>query len=408
MPPGRATRVLNRSVAALVCAGLALAPPAAADSLAYVKDHNVWLANPDGSGQYQVTLDGTAGAPYDTPSQSDDGTVVAIRATPGQRRQIYRMTQSGRLLNAPIDTPAPGTGAIDGKVSPDGKLVAYWFVTTVSDPLCPFCVNTSNRALLSRSDSFTNADAVGTPNTGGWPSWVTNDTIVVGSGSATQWYYRIGMPEAAEWFNDSQVTGEIVSLLDAEAAPGGDRLAVVRGDNQESILILRMNGPPPATPSIANGQCAGFQQPTGKFADPTWSSDGTLLAWQEGDGVWVATIAADLANCAGFGAPGPAHPRGRLARPQPGGPRAGPAPAVRQPRQPGPLQGGRPGLLPAQARPGRRLGLHGAGQLRDERRAGAPAAEGERAATQAEGRARLHGAGRRHARRSASPPALGP
>ena len=28
-------------------------------------------------------------------NEADDGTVAAIRHTPGQRRQIYRMTQSG-------------------------------------------------------------------------------------------------------------------------------------------------------------------------------------------------------------------------------------------------------------------------------------------------------------------------
>jgi hypothetical protein len=287
------------------------AAPAVADSLAFIKDNNVWLASPDGSGLYQVTLDGTASAPYETPSQSDDGTVIAIRQTPGQRRQIYRVTQSGALLNAPVNTPAPGTGAIDGKVSPNGTLVAYWFATTVSDPICTFCVNVSNRALLSYSDRFTGADEVGTPNTGGWPSWLSNDTITLGSGSATQWYYKLGMPEAAEWFNDSEVTGEIQSLLDAEVAPSGDRLAVVRGDNQESILILKMNGPPPTKPTIANASCAALSGPTGKFVDPTWSAGGTLLAWQEDDGVWTMSVPADLADCTGFGTPVLRVPGGR-------------------------------------------------------------------------------------------------
>jgi hypothetical protein len=45
---------------------VALAPVAAlaaADSIVYVKDANVWLANADGSSPYQVTLDGTAANP---------------------------------------------------------------------------------------------------------------------------------------------------------------------------------------------------------------------------------------------------------------------------------------------------------------------------------------------------------
>jgi hypothetical protein len=298
--------MLRRSLAAAGIAtalAAATASPAAAESLAFIKGHNVWIANPDGSGQRAVTLDGTADAPYESPSQSDDGTVVAIRKAPGQRRRIYRMSQSGMLLNAPVDTPAPGSGAIDAKVSPNGSLVAYWFVTAVRDPTCTFCVDTYSQALLSHADRFTGPDDVGTPNTGGWPSWASNDTILIGSGSPTQWYYRLGMPEAAEWFADSDVTGEFRSLLDAEAAPRGDRVAVVRGDSQESIMILRMTGAPPAMPAVANGACFVFHGPTGEFADPTWSSDGRTLAWQEDDGVWTAAIPDDLANCAGYGTP---------------------------------------------------------------------------------------------------------
>jgi hypothetical protein len=294
---------LAAGAACVAVLALAAAAPASADSLAFEKENNVWLSNPDGSGQYQVTFDGSANAPYETPSQSDAGVVVAIRQTPGQRRQIYRMTQSGQLLNPPINTPAPGTGAIDGKVSPDGSLVAYWFVTTVSDPGCPFCIVTSNRALLSHSDHFTNADEVGTPNTGGWPSWLDNQTITLGSGSPTQWYYKLGMPEAAEWFTDSDIVGaqSFETLLDAEAAPSGDRIAVVRGDSQETIAILKMNGPPPSKPTA--GAACVIEGPSGKFVDPTWSSDGRLLAWQENDGVWTVSVPANPLECGAYGTP---------------------------------------------------------------------------------------------------------
>src|SRR5882724_5883780 len=111
---GSAMRMFIAMLGCLAVAAVAAAP-AGADSLAFIKNDNVWLAKPDGTGRYQVTFDGTPGAPYESPS--DSGTVVAIRQTPGQRRQIYRMTQSGGLLNPPINTPAPGTGALAGKVS---------------------------------------------------------------------------------------------------------------------------------------------------------------------------------------------------------------------------------------------------------------------------------------------------
>lgn len=282
---GTVRRYVTAAVATALAAGAA-ASPAAADSLAFIKNDNVWLSQPDGSGQYQVTFDGTAAAPYESPSQSDAGAVVAIRQAPGQRRQIYRMTQSGGLMNPPINTPAPGTGALAAKVSPNGALVAYWFVTTVNDPICAFCVSLSNRVLISHVDRFTGADEVGTPNGGGFPSWLGDDTIILGDGSASQWYYRLGMPEMAEWFTDGLFTGVgFQTLLDAEVAPTADRIAVVRGNNQETIRFLQMSGAPPAAPTPVTG--CGFEGPTGSFVDPTWTSDGRRLAWQENDGVWL-------------------------------------------------------------------------------------------------------------------------
>ncbi|MGZ8634512.1 MAG: hypothetical protein ACXWZZ_11765, partial [Solirubrobacteraceae bacterium] len=61
---------------------VALAATASADSIVYVKDGNVWLTSPDAARQYQVTFDGG----YSSPSQADDGTIVALRA-----RQFVRM-----------------------------------------------------------------------------------------------------------------------------------------------------------------------------------------------------------------------------------------------------------------------------------------------------------------------------
>ena len=318
-------------VAAWVAVGAAAAAPAAADSLVFIRDSNVWLANPDGSGQYQVTLDGTAGSAYESPSQADDGTIVAVRQPPGQRTQLFRMSQSGRLLNPPINTPAPGTGAMHPKVSPNGALVAYWFETLVNSPLCVFCVSLSNQALLTYSDRFTHHEAIGTPNTGGWPSWLGNDTIVLGNGSAELKYYRLGMSAAADWFNESVFIGGgagLQTLLDAEVAPTGDRLAVVRGNHQETIRILGMSGPPPGA-DPAPLPCL-YQNPTGRFVEPTWSSDGRLLAWQEDDGVWLGDPGdPSCPDGPGSSCPAPASPTSVPPRSTPARARCAGTPATR-------------------------------------------------------------------------------
>ena len=68
---------LSSRALAIALAALAISPAvAAADSIVYVKDAKIWLAHPDGTGQYQVTSDGTAEHPYRSPSQADDGTIA--------------------------------------------------------------------------------------------------------------------------------------------------------------------------------------------------------------------------------------------------------------------------------------------------------------------------------------------
>jgi hypothetical protein len=329
--------LMSRAVltAVLVCAVAfvamtAAAAPARADSLTFIKAHNIWLANADASGQYQVTFDGTAGSPYESPSQADDGTILAIRRPPGQRNQLFRMTQSGRLLNPPINTPAPGpAGAMDAKVSPDGQLVAYWFVTAVNDPICVFCIQAASQTLLSRSDRFTGYQEVGTPNTGIRPSWISNDTILLNNSSATQLYYRLGMPEAAAWFADYQ-TGfpqtPIPLLDDSDLARTGTRLAIVRGDNNETLALYTTTGVPPASTAPPTARCVYSGATGGRFLNPGWSQDGQTLAWQEGDGIWTAQINT-LSDCA-------ANPPAALRIPAAGEPDFGPAAVNPGPRPP--------------------------------------------------------------------------
>ena len=83
------TRTLIAAGVGLLCA----AAPAGADSIAYIKDNNIWLARPDGSGQVQITHDGTATTPYRSPSQADNGTIAA-----GHGSDLVTLAQTGQPL----------------------------------------------------------------------------------------------------------------------------------------------------------------------------------------------------------------------------------------------------------------------------------------------------------------------
>jgi hypothetical protein len=134
-------RVLHLAGAVLVGAA-AFALPAAgagpADSIVYIKGHNVWLAKADGSGQVRLTRDGTAASPYYSPTQADNGTIVALRGPDGRATvatfsgggsKVYRFSPSGKLLGKPRITlfealPALVPRAVAAEVSPNGRTLA--------------------------------------------------------------------------------------------------------------------------------------------------------------------------------------------------------------------------------------------------------------------------------------------
>lgn len=282
---------------AAVLAGLCLAivPAAArADSIVFVKSGNVWLAAPDGSGAYQVTTDGTPSSPYRSPSQADDGTIAA-----GRRDDIVRMTQNGTVLNR-ID-PDPLTNSVghpvdgppvDVAISPDGKRIAYTFVGYE----CPSGASCGARSVTS----YTAADHYTLPVFSGAtyfrdPSWVTNSRTLQFGGFGSQVnLHDVGAGVSQHWFDDSDYADPSTDLSDGEATRQGSDLAIIRGYGDSTQLIwypspdMRSGTPavPDAFAGCATGQEAGI-------AGPTWSPDGSALALESADGIWVKRQARD-------------------------------------------------------------------------------------------------------------------
>src|SRR5690349_4985245 len=89
------TRLLARTLALAACAVGVAAPAAQADSIAYIRDGNVWLATPDGARQVPVTTTGG----YTDVTQADDGTLVGLNGV-----RLHRMDRTGKIL-ADFDTP---------------------------------------------------------------------------------------------------------------------------------------------------------------------------------------------------------------------------------------------------------------------------------------------------------------
>jgi WD40 repeat protein len=291
-------RLLRRALPAALCALAVLPAAASADSLVFVKDANVWLAHADGSGAYQVTTDGTADAPYRVPVQSDDGTIVA-----SHHDEIVRMRQNGTVINTIDPEPLVNSvgHAVDGPpvnlaVSPDGSRIAYSLVGYE----CPPGADCMTRAVtaFTAADKLTPASQYGVLHRRN-PSFVSSTRALVFGGYAGQVNVTdLGDATETHWFDDYDVYGQAdaTDLGDGELSRQGNRLALIRSYGDDTHLIwYAVSGnaateKPPAVPAplCKTGSEAGLY-------GPTWSPDGSHLAFGASDGVYVTAIGADCA-----------------------------------------------------------------------------------------------------------------
>jgi hypothetical protein len=257
------------AAAALATAAVA-APSASADSIVYEKAGNVWLANPDGTGQHPVTRSGG----YTKPTQANDGTIVAVKG-----KLLHRMDRRGNLLNLAGD--ASGTGPLTPALASGGALVAYNY--TNLGPITP-----GMRTALSHATRETSNDEIF--NIGGWsnPSWIGDGMVLMFDGSETftgdTLIHTVGGSGTQTWYEDPGLT-----LVGGEVDAGMARLAATDG---AVLRVYRLNAAPPA---IAVEPACDFSNPAGSFFRPSWSPDGGSLAYQDDEGIWVSNV--DLANC---------------------------------------------------------------------------------------------------------------
>lgn len=272
---------------------LAAAPAAAhADSIVYTKSGNVWIANPDGTAARAVTTGGT----FNWPSQADNGAVVAVRYEDGK---LYVMNQNGAVARS---VPTPGTYSSPGyptqppdhaQVSPDGSRIAY---SVLQDATWSTYWTPSTATTLAEQTQVV-SDYVD-------PSWIGNDTFEVSHQGQTitpdqDMFARAHVAGGGltDGFRDSGA-GSNFTAFQAAATRAGDKLAIVEDDaadnfgtaQNEVIRFFTTTG----TPQF---KCQLTLAPEDSFhATPSWSPDGTKLAYAQADGVHVADV-GDLSNC---------------------------------------------------------------------------------------------------------------
>lgn len=298
--------MLLRTVLCTVTAVLACAVPAQASSVVFIKDHNVWLANPDGTGQRAVTTDGYKELPYESPSQADDGTLLA-----GRGLRFVKLDRQGNrvgplLPSIMVGKPANAyaVGPFDPKISPDGHKLAYWVGTwsmwfdygtniTWSDP----------KSAVIWQDADTGAQ-LGFTMFYEKPAWLQDSQHALLNEPLNRLAAQIvSSPVGAHHStvtpvftdSDSKPAGEYYSqdVGDAEMTPAGDKLVALRGASEETIRFYDLRSGRPVVSECYLGDPVG-----GSAADPTWAPDGSAVAWAEGDGIWSTPVGAlDSTDC---------------------------------------------------------------------------------------------------------------
>lgn len=294
---------MARWFAVLACC-LALPAGAQASTIVYTSDGDVFIADMTTGNVSAVTKDGSVADPYRSPSQADDGTIVAVRGEADEAR-LYRFDQAGNRLNAPFETAAPTTGPMEAQVSPDGSTVAF-HAATVVDGCGPFytCPDTRTTIQYSAADHFTEPYARG--EAGGFisPSWIDNERTLVFSGGI--WIHRLDTDNSTAWvgaYFEGDEEAKFRNIREGDISRDGKRLVAVFNHYQDSTGFLQLFRPDGDLVNEPRQTCrikAADGSLNGIFSDATWSPDGSQLAWAEADGIHIASIDDTTCAISGF------------------------------------------------------------------------------------------------------------
>ena len=293
------------AAAALVTAAGAAPGVAHADSLVYTKAGNVWISHSDGSDPRPLTATARNWA---WPSQADDGTVfvaggaVRVNADGSDSdgsTEIYHYDQNGRPIGPYVETygsrstPACPTDAPTSvRVSPNGQRVS--FDQLLCDNRDSFYEDLSNAHQTLISEDY------------GSSGWLDDGHILITHigptvGNAAYASYNVANPGASHGPSDDPYLQEYKAV----ASRSGNRVAVYEEDpnldgsvHSADIRLYETVGQDVTDPvekctlTIPAGNASSFLS-----SSPTFTPDGTRLAWAEKDGIHAADT-SDLGSCA--------------------------------------------------------------------------------------------------------------
>lgn len=309
---GGRVRFILRVVILTAGAITALAAPAQASSIFFIRSNDIWVANPDGSAAHQVTTDGGNGYPYVSVSAAKGTEKLAyLRDNPANNpRQMFGTLNpdgTGATTN-PDNANMQPIGGSDGRtvsIASGGDRIAwpksylFCFNFTCDTHFAPYSegVDGTNQQHIvgSEATNVTFGDTAG-------QSLLFNDLGIganwgdqpAGCQSTTTRYVLVRQTPAPTGGTAGTPSVYCVPNLDLVAPalrPDGQVIAAVQSDNladgTQSIVTMQLDG-------VATGSSATpVTQVTspGTAETPDFSPDGTQIAF-EGAGNTIDKVPA--------------------------------------------------------------------------------------------------------------------
>ena len=258
-----------------------------AGTLVFIKGYNIWLSRGDGSGQYQVTTNGTKAEPYEHPTMSDNG-LIAVR----NGREFGVLRQNGDVVSVftPLALFLDNGGVMsppaDPTISPDGTRIAYSQLRMVT---VDGKIKVEALTGVSRADR---AQFVGRIVIGSDPAWITNDRLVMSRFGDI--HLRDVSADSSVWFHTDDLFDDVdylswFGLYGPQLSPDG-RLVAFQTEDTGIGWATVTGSPRTSVPGIPTFRCFVYDDdPSVTFDDPSFGPDSNTLVYQESNDINLVT-----------------------------------------------------------------------------------------------------------------------
>lgn len=279
------------SLLALVLAAVFLpAAMAGASSISYLgSDGNVWLASPDGKVRKKLTSDASADVRYKSPTQQNDGTVVATRGNTFTGFAVFMRPSDGKVLTTwalPKDGTSSFAPLFGGQIAPAGGIFVFdWAYSNAG--------STDQKVSVINGPGFTDPCGLNCFGEAVLPRWIPGTNSFAFVNRFLDRIYVQGAPPQS-WL--ATAGGELLGSFDISTT--GRSLIETKdpGATTSRFYLLQNDGPPPAT-FTALCYAENFAP---EASHPRWSPDGSMISWTGADGIYVSAAPTDQGDTCGL------------------------------------------------------------------------------------------------------------